>query len=147
MKISNFWSEDTGSKRRPGNTSSYGSGNSYSNGPGSSYSSGPGGNNYGGGFNPFGSRDQQNAGRQNEYKKYTDYNSTKKSEEAKKEFEEFFKRASSQFGKGAAGFKGFDRFSKRFKDSFQEQNRANQGYKDPRQEFYKKYKEKGVPVT
>lgn len=143
----------------------YGSNNASSQGPGGS-SYGPGANRYGQGFNPFGSGPNQNSGTGNDYKRYTYYSSPKSPEEARKEFEEFFKKASSQFGRGA-NFRGFDDFAKNFQQSYQKQkgkqyeiyflcfrdeyfkqqkNSDPRGKKDPRQEFYEQYRQHGVPV-
>lgn len=106
-------------------------------------------NPYGDGFNPFGqggqrsqsqqrnqnSHYQQKYGDQGQYQRYEYRANPKSQEEMKKEFEEFFKKAANAFNKknnqrgpngqkGQQGFQGgpgFDDFSKRFWESYENQ--------------------------
>lgn len=141
---------------------------SYGGGPNSSnYNSNQ--NPYGQNYNPYGKGGhyQQKYGQNNNHQKY-EYKSYKSPEDVKKEFEEFFRKATGNFRQGGNQRQGqnsqkFNNFSKSFWESYEKQRQRyfnflnsirqqqhrqgqNNQYKDPRQEFYEKYRQQGVPV-
>ena len=100
---------------------------SYGGANSSNYSSNqnPSGQNY----NQYGKGGhyQQKYGQNKNYQKY-EYKRYQNPEDAKKEFEEFFRKATGKFRQGnnqnkGQNFKGFDDFSKRFWENYENQRK------------------------